>query len=53
VIGSIFFGGDFVAGFSALLAAWVARRIGLLNTMVFTHLISNGFLIAIALAPSP
>ncbi len=37
---------------SHLAAAWIARRIGLLNTMVFTHLPSNFCLIAMAFAPS-
>src|SRR5258707_1111332 len=32
--------------------AWLARRIGLVNTMVFTHLPSSLFLIAAAFAPS-
>ena len=35
-----------------LAAAWLARRIGLINTMVWTHLPSNGCLIAMAFAPS-
>jgi hypothetical protein len=34
------------------LAAWLARRIGLVNTMVFTHLPSSLFLVAAAFAPS-
>ena len=37
---------------SHLAAAWLAKHIGLLNTMVFTHLPSNGCLIAMAFAPS-
>ena len=37
---------------SHLGAAWLARRIGLVNTMVFTHLPSSLFLIAAAFAPS-
>src|ERR1700736_3040791 len=37
----IFFGANVLAGISALAAAWVAARIGLVNTMVFTHLPSN------------
>ncbi len=37
---------------SHLGAAWLARRIGLLNTMVFTHLPSSLFLIAVPFAPS-
>jgi MFS family permease len=33
-------------------AAWLARRIGLVNTMVFTHIPSSLMLIAVAFAPS-
>lgn len=33
-------------------AAWLARRIGLVNTMVFTHLPSSILLIAVPFAPS-
>ena len=32
-------------------AGWLARRIGLINTMVFTHLPSNLFLILVPLMP--
>ena len=38
---------------SHLGAAWLSRRIGLVNTMVFTHLPSSLFLIAAAFAASP
>jgi MFS family permease len=41
-----------LGGVSHLLAPWVARRIGLLNTMVFTHLPSNLCLLAAPFAPS-
>src|SRR4030067_3199248 len=44
VLGSIFFGANILAGISALSAAWVAGKIGLVNTLVFTHLPSNGLL---------
>jgi MFS family permease len=37
---------------SHVAAAWLARRIGLLNTMVWTHLPSSLFLIAAPAAPS-
>ena len=37
---------------SHLGAAWLARRIGLVNTMVFTHLPSSLFLLAVPFAPS-
>jgi MFS family permease len=51
-IGTIFFGANILAGVSALSAAWVARRIGLVNTMVFTHLPSNVLLILVPLMPN-
>ncbi len=37
---------------SGFVAAWLAARIGLIRTMVFTHLPANCFLIAAALMPS-
>lgn len=52
ILGGIFFGMNILSGFSALLAARVASRIGLVNTMVFTHLPSNFLLILIPLMPS-
>jgi MFS family permease len=50
-IGAIFFGANLLAAGSALAASWVARRIGLLNTMVFTHLPSNVLLLLVPLMP--
>jgi MFS family permease len=52
LLGSIFFGANILAGFSALFAARIARRIGLINTMVFTHIPSNIFLILVPLMPN-
>jgi MFS family permease len=52
VLGSIFFGANIFAGISALLAARVAARIGLINTMVFTHIPSNILLILVPLMPN-
>jgi MFS family permease len=52
VLGTIFFGANILAGISALSAAWVASKIGLINTMVFTHLPSNILLIMVPLMPS-
>src|SRR5262245_7962186 len=52
IIGTIFFGANLLAGVSALTAAWVARHIGLLNTMVFTHLPSNVLLLLVPLMPN-
>jgi predicted MFS family arabinose efflux permease len=51
-LGAIFFVANAVAGLSALSAAWVAERIGLVRTMVFTHLPSNVLLLAVPLMPS-
>jgi len=51
-LGGIFFGANIFAGISALGAAWVAARIGLVNTMVFTHLPSNLLLTLVPLMPN-
>jgi MFS family permease len=50
--GSFFFWSGLLAAFSYLAAARIARQIGLINTMVFTHLPSNLLLIAVPFAPS-
>jgi MFS family permease len=52
VLGAIFFGANVLAGISALSAAAIARRFGLLNTMVFTHLPSNILLLLVPLMPN-
>ena len=52
VLGSIFFGANILAGISALLAARIAARFGLINTMVFTHIPSNILLILVPLMPT-
>ena len=51
-LGGIFFAANILAGISALAAAWVAARIGLVNTMVFTHLPSNILLLLVPLMPN-
>jgi MFS family permease len=51
-LGGVFLGANLLAGVSALAAGWLARRIGLVNTMVFTHLPSNVLLILVPLMPS-
>lgn len=51
-LGSIFFGANILAGLSALLAARIAAKIGLINTMVFTHIPSNLLLMLVPLMPS-
>jgi MFS family permease len=52
VLGGIFFAANLLAAASALAAAGIARRIGLINTMVFTHLPSNVLLILVPLMPN-
>jgi len=51
-LGAIFFGANLFAGISALLASRLASRIGLVKTMVFTHLPSNILLILVPLMPN-
>jgi MFS family permease len=51
MLGGIFFGANILAGVSALLAARIAARFGLINTMVFTHLPSNILLCLVPLMP--
>jgi MFS family permease len=52
VLGSIFFAANILAGISALSAAWIAKRIGLINTMVYTHIPSNILLILVPFMPT-
>jgi MFS family permease len=52
VLGVIFFAANLLAAVSSLSAARIARRIGLINTMVFTHLPSNVLLILVPLMPT-
>ena len=51
-LGAVFFAANILAGLSLLLAARLAARIGLINTMVFTHLPSNILLMLIPLMPN-
>src|SRR5439155_291067 len=51
-LGQIFLGAQLVTAASLLLASRAARRFGMLNTMVVSHLVSNVFLVAIAAAPT-
>ena len=52
ILGSIFFGANVLAGISALLAVPLAAKIGLINTMVFTHIPSNILLMLVPLMPN-
>jgi MFS family permease len=51
-LGAIFFWANVFAGISALVASRLAGRIGLVRTMVFTHLPSNILLILVPLMPN-
>ncbi|MEK6721314.1 MAG: MFS transporter [Chloroflexota bacterium] len=51
-LGAIFFAANLLAAGSALAAGRIAARIGLVNTMVFTHLPSNVLLILVPLMPT-
>jgi predicted MFS family arabinose efflux permease len=51
-IGWLFFGTNLMSAASFLVAVRVAERVGLLNTMVFTHLPSNVMLLAVPFMPS-
>jgi MFS family permease len=50
--GTIFFWSGLLSAGSYLIAAPLARRIGLVNTMVFTHLPSNMLLVLVPLMPT-
>ena len=50
-LGVIAFGTNLFAVASFIAAPFVARRLGLLKTMVFTHLIGNALLMLVPLAP--
>jgi MFS family permease len=52
VLGGIFFGANILAGVSALLAVRIASRIGLISTMVYTHIPSNVLLCLVPLMPN-
>lgn len=52
VLGALFFGTNLLAALSFPVAVWLAKRIGLLNTMVFTHLPSNFLLMLVPLMPA-
>lgn len=50
--GVFFFWTSLLSAFSYPMAAWIAKRIGLINTMVWTHIPSSIFLILAALSPN-
>ncbi len=47
-----FFWSSVLSAFSYPVAAWLAKRIGLVNTMVYTHIPSSIFLILAAFSPN-
>jgi MFS family permease len=51
-LGPLFFIVRVLNGFSHLGAAWLARKIGLVNTMVWTHLPSSLLLMTVPIAPN-
>ena len=50
--GLFFFWSSTLSAFSYPVAAWLAKRVGLVNTMVFTHIPSSLFLILAAFSPN-
>jgi MFS family permease len=52
LIAVLFFGARGMNAISHLGAAWLVRRIGLVNTMVFTHIPSSLLLVTVAFAPN-
>lgn len=52
VLGGVFFGANILGGLSSIAAAFLAKRIGLIRTMVFTHIPSNVLLILIPFMPT-
>jgi MFS family permease len=52
-VGALFFVAGILTTISFPIAAWLAARIGLIATMVFTHIPSSLFLIGLAIAPNP
>lgn len=51
-LGVVFFGANLIAALSYLAAAPIARRIGLVRAMVYTHLVSNALVLLVPLAPT-
>ena len=52
MLGTLFFGANLLAGVSALLATRLADRIGLVRTMVYTHIPANILLCLVPLMPN-
>lgn len=52
IMGLVFFAAGLLQAGSSIAAGTLARRIGMLNTMVFTHLPSNVLLVLVPFAPT-
>jgi MFS family permease len=52
MLGSVFFFANLLSGLSGLVAARLADRFGLINTMVFTHIPSNILIMLVPLMPT-
>ena len=50
--GAVLFFGGLLSASSQLVASWLAARIGLIRTMVYTHLPSNILMVLVALMPT-
>jgi len=51
-LGLVFFAAGLIQAGSSIAAGWLGQRIGLLNTMVFTHLPSNVLLVLVPFMPT-
>ena len=52
LMGAVMFAGGLIQAGSSVLSGWLGTRVGLLNTMVFTHLPSNVLLALVPFMPS-
>jgi MFS family permease len=50
-LAGVFFAANLLSSFSSLIAVYIAKRIGLINTMVFTHIPSNLLVLGVAFSP--
>lgn len=51
-LGALFFGAGIISALSSLVAVRISQRIGLVRTMVFTHIPASVLLVLVALAPN-
>ncbi|KAI8844513.1 MFS general substrate transporter [Chytriomyces cf. hyalinus JEL632] len=51
-LGQIMFVSNIISGASSLVAGWISTKVGLINTMVFTHLPANVLMILVPLMPN-